>query len=473
MKDKNVESKAESILVSISDGKLGKSKSEPIRMRELLNYLGSSGKVYNFDTIYQRGSNIWPEYMKQNLIKSILANVPVGYIHLIAIKEDADRYNVCDGKQRWECVLEFVNNKFFVEWNGNRYFFNDIKKHPELLRQFMNYTWDIRAWEPMTILEQRDLFERINAMSSLNCHEKLYCPNFLTKSLLMYIFNDCLRPIHSHLRSEISGNERYAGIRWVHNLMYARFGLTFLGSRVAKFATKSDIEKSTKRIENYFITIIGENSLKDDIEENIINIDILEKTGLLQNVNLIENTAKILAEIIDFKKVPGKNCIEKNAVIDLIIWFSEHIEAKTLKQNQIKEHLETFHKIAWEYISRRSQEDLVNHQGNSTNLSKKMELINEIAISYKVDLGCKKKFINQSTKTEAYVKAIENDCLCPICNAELKEDSQYDHVNPSSKNSETSIRLVCKNCNQSKNDISLNQTNILQKYMIENSCKID
>jgi hypothetical protein len=65
----------------------------------------------HLDAPYQRAS-VWSEAQRQNLIRSVLQEIPFGSIIVNRCPDVMDGYNVIDGKQRIEALRAFVASEF-------------------------------------------------------------------------------------------------------------------------------------------------------------------------------------------------------------------------------------------------------------------------------------------------------------------------------------------------------------------------
>ena len=71
---------------------------------------------YNFDAPYQRKSNVWSDDKRSFLIDSILKNYPMPAIFMRPII-DADgktQYDIVDGKQRLQAIINFIEGETFL-----------------------------------------------------------------------------------------------------------------------------------------------------------------------------------------------------------------------------------------------------------------------------------------------------------------------------------------------------------------------
>ncbi|MEI8270263.1 MAG: DUF262 domain-containing protein, partial [bacterium] len=174
---------------------------------------------YDLDAPYQR-DECWGPTAERNLIQSIFRSIPIGAIHLVKQGEKSSFWNVLDAKQRISSIKHFTENKFSVKYKGEEFYWRDLKEHENkwLLDIFLKYEMILVEWEPMSISMQRNLFEIINQSASLNVAERIYCPNFLARSLLKYIYKNCFEHLTDSIRGEIKNDKRFSGVMWAHRI---------------------------------------------------------------------------------------------------------------------------------------------------------------------------------------------------------------------------------------------------------------
>lgn len=164
--------------------KLFERKSTSLTISEF--YDNYTSNKYRFDVTYQRKSGVWSEDKKSFLIDSILKNYPVPAIFLRpCVDNETGRtvYDVVDGKQRLEAIVDFIENKIAL----TTYFaeddfiddanletateiagltFDEIKKQnktfPDYIKQFWTYALNIEY-----LYEQKEelvatVFDRLN-----------------------------------------------------------------------------------------------------------------------------------------------------------------------------------------------------------------------------------------------------------------------------------------------------------------------
>ncbi len=143
---------------------------------EFIKFKADKG-LLNTDMDMQR-HYVWTSSQEQELIDSILLNVRIPEFHAIV---EEDKWNICDGKQRFTCLFKFLNNEIpFLKSSAReelQFLFHDKNKFiyfsqlPEKLQaDILNTTITIAKYSNLTRKEQISLFRKINngtALSSL------------------------------------------------------------------------------------------------------------------------------------------------------------------------------------------------------------------------------------------------------------------------------------------------------------------
>ena len=145
------------------------------------NYLSNK---YNFQASYQRKSNVWAEDKKSFLIDSILKNYPVPAIFMrpIVDEDGKTKYDIVDGKQRLQAIIDFIVGKIsltsyfaedgFLDEDGRRLAenisgknFEEIKQESqtnEYIKQFWTYTLQIEYLYEDDLESVYSVFFRLN-----------------------------------------------------------------------------------------------------------------------------------------------------------------------------------------------------------------------------------------------------------------------------------------------------------------------
>lgn len=186
--------------------KLFERKSTSLTISEFYdNYLS---KKYKFDVTYQRKSGVWSEDKKSFLIDSILKNYPIPAIFLRpCVDNDTGKtvYDVVDGKQRLEAIIDFIENRIplttyfaeddFIDDSNLTtageiagLTFEEIKKKnnefPDYIKQFWTYALNIEY-----LYEQKEelvasVFDRLNRNGEPLTRQELRNSKYANSALL-------------------------------------------------------------------------------------------------------------------------------------------------------------------------------------------------------------------------------------------------------------------------------------------------
>jgi len=418
-----------------------------------------------FDTPYQRGNDVWSKPMKVNLIESILYRIPIGTCHLVkqsttqtrtTVREnihievpEATIFNVLDGKQRLQCIRDFYNNIFAIKIENKLMKFGDIAKTKYYL-PFVNYGVNVVQWEPMPLLKQRALFERINAMQNLKKNESLYCNNFFTKNLMDYIWNYCFNPLKKHLRAELSNNRRYSGYRWCNTVCYMCFGPTFTD----KFGYRKIVaEEAIKELDNKILQYLEKNSKITDDQKSFVTEIMLDDLKIKKNIETLKRTCHVVSDVLDFKHEIGK-ILEQNTLKDILAFLVKKQQEEVLTISQIRENMDKMYSVILEFYKRIDKQNLKSNQDNTGTIEDRFTILEELLAS-NFDLSKKNRDIPSISKT---IAKLESDGRCTMCGIKLNEENcQIDHKQPKSKYGASDYDLKCNNCNRIKSNLSVSQ----------------
>lgn len=143
---------------------------------EYIKYKANKGEL-NTDMDMQR-HYVWTGSQEQELIDSVLLNVRIPEFHAIV---EEDKWNICDGKQRFTCLFKFLDDKipfeertareelkFLFPKGKKQIYFSELPR--ELQASILNTTITIAKYSKLTRQEEILLFRKINngtALSSL------------------------------------------------------------------------------------------------------------------------------------------------------------------------------------------------------------------------------------------------------------------------------------------------------------------
>lgn len=112
----------------------------------------------------QRGL-VWTLGQKRELIWSILLNRPIPNISLYIYNDDEgnDIRQVIDGKQRLSTMIDFVNDKFTIVVEGNKYFYSQLPQDYQVaIRCFPVPCFIMYDNPPLSDEEKINWFKMIN-----------------------------------------------------------------------------------------------------------------------------------------------------------------------------------------------------------------------------------------------------------------------------------------------------------------------
>ncbi len=136
---------------------------------------------YDDQMDYQRG-NVWTLEEKQDLVDSMFKNIEIGKIALIKrkYKEGMKSYEVLDGKQRLNALVEFIEGRF--EYKGKT--FHEL--HPFDQHHIENYQVPTVTTPDLTDAQKYEYFLALNKKGRVQSDEHLaYVKNLLDGT------NDC------------------------------------------------------------------------------------------------------------------------------------------------------------------------------------------------------------------------------------------------------------------------------------------
>lgn len=238
---------------------------------------------YRFEVSYQRKSGVWSEDKKSFLIDSILKNYPMPAIFLRpCVNTDTGKtvYDVVDGKQRLEAIVDFIENKipltsyfaeddFIDEANLKTaseiagLTFEEIKRlnsdFPDYIKQFWTYSLNIEY-----LYEQKEelvasVFDRLNRngepLTSQELRNAKYNDSILLKTIKKLVKDAFWNDKLSRLKSV-----RMEDIEFISELFFVVLENKVLDSSPKVlddlYGKYQDDEESIKRAENEYKKVI-------------------------------------------------------------------------------------------------------------------------------------------------------------------------------------------------------------------------
>lgn len=419
---------------------------------------------YDLEAAYQRDL-CWAQSTSVNLIKSILAGIPIGTIHL-ASQTGSDFYQVLDAKQRLSAIKNFTQNKFSVPWEGKNYRWEDFKcdSSKSIYRKFINYTCSIIVYKDLSILQQRDLFETINIQANLNTAEKLYCPNFFGREIIRR-FYEGIRHLSQKCRGEIGNNKRFSGIMWCHRICYLSFGPNFDDVFSIRKTDKPNLLRSARRLDDKLCKYLDSPQI-ESFKSQIITDKVFEDLGYMPQYNALRKLSFSISNILDYKNNLKK---KENAIdiTDLLTFLMEKIQKGQLTCAMIDDNIPVFFDFYQDYVNAKSDNMLAKHTTDIESINKRKEIFDRLYNQLPIDHGIKNKKASACQKASAILNA---PTVCPLTELKINDNNaRIEHVNPKSKFSKTNFSLVSDLGNRIKSNLTKKNVETIENYFSENN----
>ena len=181
-------------------------------------------KQLNLDPPYQRRS-VWNKKDKQFFLDTIFNNFPCPAFYL---QKDStslrSQYDVVDGKQRLQAILDFYNNKlalpdYISDENLKNKKWTDIERNEDYRRMFFDYVVTVEQLNSITGNQWNDVFYRLNK------NAKTLTPQELRHAMydgwfINFVEKDVQDPFWERLRiSTVSKARRMKDVEYVSILL--------------------------------------------------------------------------------------------------------------------------------------------------------------------------------------------------------------------------------------------------------------
>lgn len=263
-------------------------------------------KIIKYDASYQR-NYIWNSTKAINLIETVLINGVIPPITVIDTKEGLE---IIDGRQRYETLLNFYNNKFPLRHFGldilkdlDGLYYKDLANNLKTL--FLEYQMKLIHYIPNNFtsekdieLIKRDLFKRSNfGMTALTTSEiarAKYLYDFITNKLIdlfekdKNFYDNCVDMLLPKTKRSIDNRERI-------NLLLVAIRESLIMTYIPLIGEKT-IKVGSSVFDKYYFTFITNLTEKQKLEKMDEIIKILKKLHLVKqkltesNNDLQDNT---------------------------------------------------------------------------------------------------------------------------------------------------------------------------------------
>ncbi|MDH2333872.1 DUF262 domain-containing protein [Paenibacillus polymyxa] len=274
----------------------------------------------DFDPPYQRVSGLWDVNARQLFIDSIINgyDVPKFYVHKPWNLNDKYLYSIIDGKQRLQCIFDFIENKFPLskdftlddvesgDISGKSYDYLAVN-YPKIVDRLDRYTLDVVQIITNDEEKIRELFLRLNEGIALNNSEKrLAKEGYLNREIKLIVSR------HSFFSMLRFKNSRFSYEELLTKLLLLEY------SDVLSSLTKTNLDKfvetfkiQKEEIDKVILRTISGLKLMSVIFQGIEDL-LTQKTTipiyyLFIRDNWDENPEKLRKFIYSFEKIKMNN----------------------------------------------------------------------------------------------------------------------------------------------------------------------
>lgn len=307
-------------------------------------------KQYRFDVEYQRKSGVWSEEKKSFLIDSIMKNYPIPAIFLRpTVDEDTGKttYDIVDGKQRLETIIQFINDKiplttYFAEddfIDGENLeiaekmaglYFSEIKANKEefsdYIKQFWTYSLNIDYLYETNEEMVASVFDRLNRNGEPLTKQELrnakYAKTPLLNKMKMVSEEDFFKTRLKRLKSD-----RMEDVEFVSELFFLIAENKILDS------SRDDLDALYDKY--------GNSDDIDNIYQNMKHVmDYIEQLEL-ENINKRLNWTTHFYSLFSFAwKMNQKNIKAEDVKKKLAQFYEEYFSRSTEYKGYMKEYKE-------------------------------------------------------------------------------------------------------------------------------------
>lgn len=276
-------------------------------------------------------------------------------------------------------------------------------------------------------------------------------------------FNDkLLCGVKPYLNTSIANNYRLSATRMLHSLLLLCYGPNLNDTFSFRDISALKLSKSCKEIENFL--------MQNKMDANFIWDDIIKIERIKKVYEELKDVVRWFTMTINYKNsfTKGKK-FEHGLFKEFIYFFIYKKQNKILTTSYVEQNLELIYNFAcmwYKYKKSEEHRDGTRRTTRPEDLKKIITIMDDFYIKSKLDNSIKNNNIKQSDKTLAMLTTTNK---CPITNIELNDNNiQFDHIEPNSTCSETTIKVVSNIGNRRKSDMTTDTIQKTLNYVINN-----
>ena len=257
---------------------------------------------------YQRNS-VWGHKDRNFFLDTIFSNYPCPAIYLQ--KEITDSkivYNVVDGKQRLQTVINFYKNKMIISKNfsdlrlaGKKW--KDIETDTDLRYSFFNYSFSVEQLDCEGVVQWDEVFNRVNRNQKTLKDQELRHARF-NGWLITTAENEVTKDIWSTLKIATTGrSKRMQDVEFISILMLVMLENQFIGfpqSKIDELYVKYNEFKTLEDLpeDNTELTDSDDSDIESLVFASNIRKFLTDYDNVLQHICNIINSNENLIPLI-------------------------------------------------------------------------------------------------------------------------------------------------------------------------------
>lgn len=383
------------------------------------------------DVWYQR-EQVWSKPQKQLFIDSILRgyDVPKLYFNVISKGTDFERYEIIDGKQRIQTILEFFNDDFPLGRNSedlglSKKYFSQIKQK-SIEDAFYDYTLHITELEDADIAEVTELFRRLQQGS------KLVSP-------------EVLNSIKSDMREFCFSLTKHTFFKKT-NLKTSRYSLLQVCAQIALIISKGPQNTKYGDLAEFFKENKTFDKTSTEAKRIISVLNLLDK-AFIEFIPELQNRASIISLALLFDGIMEDYAINgrEKEIGDFYVSFLKRLASELAKKEAGDPRMLKYNTL------------VVQAADSSTNIKERNRILSDELFFTVQDLAPKdlQRDFNSQQRIAIYRKN-NGECQGKYHIGDRKvefNEFHADHINPHVKGNPTTVdngQVLCSACNLKK-----------------------
>lgn len=248
-------------------------------------------KKYNYTPEYQRKGDVWSMEKKAFLIDTILKNYPIPPIFLHSetnLETGKTKYNVIDGKQRLNAIVQFIKDEIYLPENFgddkygseklNGLKFSEIPSGSTFKKNFWTYSISVEYIDTADLEVINRIFDRLNRNGEPLNKQELRNAKYNTTKLMQLIRELAELPFWKQQLKDTVTVERMEDEEFISELLF-----TLL---------TGPIDAKPEVIDELYLQWVNKFNTDANLYQET-KVDFIELTSQLESINLDYKSYKI------------------------------------------------------------------------------------------------------------------------------------------------------------------------------------